>query len=106
MLGGLPMALPIASVDPNIGGGMGLPFPLGGVAQGAGVGGRASAKYGLPLAGVMTRPPAAGYGPAATAPPAAAYPIPAGFPTNGHAPPGYQPAVVYLPTNGHAASKV
>jgi hypothetical protein len=28
--------------------------------------------------------------------------VPAGFSTNGHAPPGYTPAIVYVPTNGHA----
>ena len=108
MMGGMPMAVPIASVDPNIGGGMGMPMLMGGLPQGAagGAGGKGAVKYGLPLAAVMTRPPAAGYGPAATSPPAAAYPVPAGFPTNGHAPPGYQPAVIYLPTNGHSSAKV
>jgi hypothetical protein len=60
----------------------------------------------MPLPAVMTRPPSAGYGPAEASPPAAAYPIPAGFPHNGQAPPGYQPAIVYLPTNGHATTKV
>ena len=28
--------------------------------------------------------------------------LPAGFPANGHAPPGYQPAIVYLPAMGGA----
>jgi PPE-repeat protein len=108
MMGGMPMGMPIASVDPNIGGGMGMPMMMGGIPQGgaAGAGGKDAVKYGLPLAAVMTRPPAAGYGPAATSPPAAAYPVPAGFPTNGHGPPGYHPAVIYLPNNGHSSAKV
>lgn len=106
MLGGAPMTMPIAAVDPNIGNGMALPMLMGGVPPGAAAnaGAKGAGKYGLPLAAVMTRPPAAGYGPGATSPPAAAYPVPAGFPTNGHAPPGYQPAIVYLPANGHASA--
>ncbi|BBZ48186.1 hypothetical protein MPRM_54670 [Mycobacterium parmense] len=111
MLGGMPMAAPIAAVDPYIAGGLGLPFmpmalPAGAAAaSAAGKGG----KYGLPLAAVMTRPPAAGYGPSRNGvQPAAAYPVPAGFPTNGHAPPGYQPAIVYvpMPNNANKSSKV
>jgi PPE-repeat protein len=105
MLGGMPLAAPLGTVDPNIAAGLGMPMMMGGVPQGAGAGGKAG-KYGMPLPAVMTRPPAAGYGPESTGPPAAAYPVPDGFPTNGHAPPGYQPAIVYIPTNGHAATNV
>jgi PPE-repeat protein len=104
-LGGMPLAAPLGTVDPNLAAGLGMPMMLGGAPQGAGAGGKAG-KYGMPLPAVMTRPPAAGYGPESTGPPAAAYPLPAGFPTNGHAPPGYQPAIVYVPTNGHATSNV
>lgn len=84
----------------------GFPFPFGGIpraaAMGAGIGaGAAAVKYGSRLK-VMARPPAAGYSPSGETPPPAAakYPVPTQFPTNGHAPPGYQPAIVYLPTNG------
>ncbi|OBH96930.1 hypothetical protein A5679_20850 [Mycobacterium scrofulaceum] len=90
----------------------GFPFPFGGLpraaAMGAGVGaGAAAVKYG-PRLKVAARSPAAGYAPtAATPPPAAAkYPVPTQFPTNGHAPPGYQPAIVYLPTNEEKTAKV
>jgi hypothetical protein len=56
----------------------------------------------------MARPPSGGY-PAdeeKAAAPVAKYPVPAGFPTNGHAPPGYQPAIVYLPANGNKPANV
>ena len=85
----------------------GLPMMMGGfpraagLAAAAGVGGAVASKYGRPLT-VVARPPAAGYPPDPASAPAAAYPVPAGFSTNGHAPPGYTPAIVYLPTNGHA----
>ncbi len=65
------------------------------------VGGAVASKY-APRLAVLARPPAAGYAPDPASAPAAAYPVPAGFSTNGHAPPGYTPAIVYLPTNGHA----
>jgi PPE-repeat protein len=108
MLGGMPLAMPLASVNPNLAAGLGMPLMMGGLPRGAAAsaGGTASGKYGLPLAAVMTRPPAAGYGPAEASPPATAYPVPPGFPPNGHAPPGYQPAIVYVPTNGHTATNV
>lgn len=90
----------------------GFPFPFAGVpraaAMGAGIGaGAAAVKYGSRLR-VMARPPAAGYAPSGEAPPPAAakYPVPTQFPTNGHAPPGYQPAIVYLPTNGEKPANV
>jgi PPE-repeat protein len=117
MLGTLPMvspaALPLAGND--VAAGLGFPVPLGGLgraaAAGAGAGAAAAvaAKY-APRLRFVSRPPAAGYSneeelPAAP-PPAAKYPVPATFPTNGHAPPGYQAAVIYVPTNGHAPSNV
>lgn len=111
MLGSVPLALP----DLNLGatGGLplaaGLPLMAGGIprAAAAGAGGTAAGKYGPRLA-VVARSPAAGYPPAPESPAAQAYPVPAGFPTNGHAPPGYTPAIVYLPTNGngHAPATV
>ncbi|MDT5220658.1 MAG: hypothetical protein QOF15_2763 [Mycobacterium sp.] len=103
MLGGMPLGAPIGAVDPNLAAGLGMPMLMGGGGRGA-AGAAGSNKYGLPLPSVMTRPPAAGYGPAAGGPSTPAYPVPAGFPVNGQAPPGYQPAIVYVPTNGHAAS--
>jgi PPE-repeat protein len=102
LMGGLPMAAPLATVDPAMAAGLGMPMMMGGGggARGAGaaVGATGKGKYGLPLTSVMTRPPAAGYGPAPTGPSSPAYPLPPGFPTPGHAPPGYQPAIVYVPT--------
>ena len=100
MLGTMPLAAPIGSVDPNLAAGLGMPMVMGGGSRGAAAGG--NTKYGLPLPAVMTRPPAAGYGPGAGGPPAAAYPVPEGFPLSGQAPPGYQPAIVYVPTGGPA----
>ena len=112
MLGGVPLASPLPGVNLGATGGLplaaGLPMMMGGiprtagVAAAAGVGGAVASKYGPRLTAVA-RSPAAGYTPdPASASPALAYPVPAGFSTNGHAPPGYTPAIVYLPTNGHA----
>ena len=112
MMGGVPLAsalpganlmgatsaLPIAAGLPMIGG---IPRAAG-VAAAAGVGGAVASKYGRPRP-VVARPPSAGYPPEpAYAQPAAAFAGSAGFSTNGHAPPGYTPAIVYVPTNGHA----
>jgi PPE-repeat protein len=102
-LGMLPAAVPLAADE--VGAGLGFPFMFPGLGRGAAaagagaVAGAAAVKYGSRLT-VMARPPAAGY-PAAEPAVAAAtpkYPVPTGFPTNGHPPPGYQPAVIYLPT--------
>jgi PPE-repeat protein len=111
MLGGMPLASALPGVNLGAAGGLpmaaGLPLMMGGlpraagVAAVAGVGGAVASKY-LPRLGVVARSPAAGYSPESEAPVTAKYPAPHGFPTNGHAPPGYQPAIVYLPTNGHA----
>jgi PPE-repeat protein len=106
--GGVPLALP----DADLGSGFGFPFPIGGLPRGAGIGvaaaaGAAAGKFGSRLK-VVARPPAAGY---PVAEPAASsthrYPVPAaGSPTNGHVPPGYRPAIVYVPTNGHEPANV
>jgi PPE-repeat protein len=116
LLGGMPLTSPLPGVAnlsaasglPMAGG---LPFIMGGmpkaagVAAAAGVGGAVASKYLRPPS-VVARSPAAGYPPEPEyGKPAAAYPVPAGFPTNGHAPPGYTPAIVYLPANGHAPPK-
>jgi PPE-repeat protein len=114
MLGGVPLASALPGV--NLGATGGLPLAAGlpmigglpraaGVAAAAGVGGAVASKY-APRLSVLARSPAAGYAPDPASAPAAAYPVPAGFSTNGHAPPGYTPAIVYLPTNGHAPADV
>ena len=112
MLGGMPLASALPGVNLGATGGLpmaaGLPLMMGGlpraagVAAAAGVGGALASKY-LPRLGVVARSPAAGYTPESESavPVSAKYPAPQGFPTNGHAPPGYQPAIVYVPT-GHA----
>jgi PPE-repeat protein len=114
MLSGIPMMSPLAAADSNLGAGFGFPFlfppgglgrtaaaGIGGAIAGGAIAGAAGAKY-LPRLSVVARSPAAGYSAESEAPPIPAYPVPAGFPANGHAPPGYTPAIVYLPTNGHA----
>lgn len=113
MLGGVPLTLPGISLGAT--GGLpvaaGLPLMMGGLPRTAAAGavgvlaGAAGAKY-LPRLSVVARSPAAGYSAESVAPPAPKYPAPAGFPTNGHAPPGYQAAIVYLPTNGHKPANV
>jgi PPE-repeat protein len=111
MLGGMPLAPALPGVNLGATGGLpvaaGLPLMMGGlpraagVAAAAGVGGAVASKY-APRLTAVSRSPAAGYPKDPASAPAAAYPVPAGFPTNGHAPPGYMPAIVYVPTNGHA----
>jgi PPE-repeat protein len=116
MLGGMPLATPLAGA--NLAGASGLPMAAAGlpmmmggipkaagVAAAAGIGGAVASKYGKPRV-VVARPPSAGYPPEPEdAKTATAFPVPAGFSTNGHAPPGYTPAIVYLPTTGHAPPK-
>jgi PPE-repeat protein len=119
LLGGMPLATPLAGANLAAAGAAasglpmaaGLPLMMGGipkaagVAAAAGVGGALASRY-LPPRPVVARPPSAGYPPEPEyTKPAAAFPVPAGFSTNGHAPPGYQPAIVYLPTNGNAPPK-
>ncbi|MEB4210084.1 PPE family protein [Mycobacterium sp. 94-17] len=107
-MAGVPLTLP--GIDIGAAGGLpmaaGLPMMMGGLPGVAAAGaagaaaGAAGAKY-LPRLRVLARSPAAGYSAASASPPGPKYPVPAAFPTNGHAPPGYQPAIVYLPSNGH-----
>jgi PPE-repeat protein len=110
MMGGVPLASALPGASLGATGGLpmaaGLPMMGGmgraaGVAAAAGVGGAVASKYSRRLS-VVARPAGAGYSPEPASAPAAAYPVPAGFSTNGHAPPGYTPAIVYVPTNGHA----
>jgi PPE-repeat protein len=106
MMGGVPLASALPGANLGAAGGLplaaGLPMMGGmgraaGVVAAAGVGGAVASKY-SPRLSVLSRSPGAGY--SKDPEPAAAYPAPAGFPTNGHAPPGYMPAIVYVPTNG------
>ena len=93
--------------------GLGFPFAFGGlpkaaaIGAAAGVGGAAASKYASRLK-VVARSPEAGYAAdEAAASSIPGHPVPAGaYPMNGHAPPGYRPAIVYLPTNGHDPAKV
>jgi PPE-repeat protein len=110
MMGGVPLASALPGANLGAAGGLpmaaGLPMMGGmgraaGIAAAAGVGGAVASKY-APRLSVLSRSPGAGYSKDPEhASPAAAYPAPAGFPSNGHAPPGYMPAIVYVPTNGH-----
>ena len=110
LLGSAPLRMPAVPLAGNdLGAGLGgFPMPFGGLGRAAaagaagGVAGAAAMKY-LPRLKFLARPPAAGYSEEepTVPPPAAKYPVPATFPTNGHAPPGYQPAIVYIPTTGH-----
>jgi PPE-repeat protein len=112
LLGSAPMLAPAAAAaGADLGAGLGFPFMfpgLGGLGRGAvtagagAIAGAAAAKY-LPRLKVMPRPSGAGYPAEPAASSTAKYPVPATFPTNGHAPPGYQPAIVYLPTNEKTA---
>jgi PPE-repeat protein len=110
LLGSAPLGMPAMPLAGNdLAAGLGFPLPLGGLGRAAaagaagGVAGAAAMKY-LPRLSVVGRSPVAGYSSESAAPAAAKYPVPATFPTNGHAPPGYQPAIVYIPTNGHPAN--
>ncbi|GBE67489.1 PPE family protein [Mycobacterium sp. MFM001] len=87
---GVPMGVP----GNGFGGGSGVPMIFGGLprAATAGSGSTGAATYGPRLAGVVARPPAAGY-PRAPESPAAGVAAPV---------PGYRPTIVYLPTNGNA----
>jgi PPE-repeat protein len=103
----LPAGTPIPA-GADFGAGFGFPFPFGGLsgaavgAASAGAAGAVASKYYGSRMKVVTRPPEAGYPAEPAASATHGYPVPAaGFPTNGHAPPGYRPAIVYLPTNGN-----
>jgi PPE-repeat protein len=102
LIGGMPMAAALPGLPSPAGGlPLGLPVLPGGLGQAAGVaavagvGGAVASKYG-PRLRVLTRSPEAGYSPAPMAP-AGTYAAPPGVPS----PPGYTPAIVYLPTNGN-----
>ena len=109
----LPAGAPLAAPGPDMGAGLGFPFAFGGLpgaaAMGAaagGVGGAAASKYGSRLK-VVARSPEAGYPADQEASSHPRYPAPgAAQAMNGHAPPGYRPAIVYLPTNGQDPAKV
>jgi PPE-repeat protein len=116
VLGSAPILAPAAAgAGADLGAGLGFPFMfpgLGGLGRGAvtagagAIAGAAAAKY-LPRLKVTPRSPAAGYQDAEPIVASTAkYPVPATFPTNGHAPPGYQPAIVYLPVNGQEKADV
>jgi PPE-repeat protein len=115
LLGSAPLGmLAPAAAGADLGAGLGFPFMspgLGGLGRGAvtagagAIAGAAAAKY-LPRLKVMPPPSGAGYPAEPAASSTAKYPVPATFPTNGHAPPGYQPAIVYLPTNGNEPANV
>ena len=107
MLGGVPLASALPGV--NLGATGGLPLAAGlpmigglpraaGIAAAAGVGGAVASKY-APRLRVLTRSPGAGYTYVPMAP-AGTYAAPPGIPS----PPGYTPAIVYLPTNGNGHS--
>ncbi len=104
VLGNVPMVAPLAAGEADFATGVGFPMMLGGLPQAAaaGAGGTSATKFGLPVATVMARPPAAGYGPAAESS------IPAAAVAGELAPsiPGYRPAIVYVPTGRPAPAKV
>ncbi len=107
-----PAGVPLAAPGADVGAGLGFPFAFGGLPGAAAMGAAAGAagaatKYGSRLK-VVARPPAAGYpaDPAASATPAPAAAYSRNGNGNGHAPPGYRPAIVYLPTNGHEPANV
>lgn len=112
LVGNMPLTLPGIEVGATGGAPLaaGLPMMMGGLPGAAAAGavgaaaGAAGAKY-LPRLSVVARSPAAGYADAAAARPSAKYPVPATFPSNGHAPPGYRPAIVYLPADGQQSAE-
>ena len=98
MLGGLPLgAVPLAPPATGVGAGSGAPLMFGGLPRAAAAGGAGAGTYGVRPTAVMARPPAAGYGPLPASVPTTADGIALPPPV-----PGYKPAIVYLPTNGHA----
>lgn len=100
-----PTAVPLAlSADGFGAAGIGMPLILGGLPRaalsGAAVGGLpASINHG-PQPKVMARPPDAGQPAEPATLPKAKYPAVAGYSLNGHTPPGYRAAIVYLPIDG------
>jgi hypothetical protein len=106
MLGGVPLASPVATplaaADSGVGPGFGAPMMFGGLPQVAGGGGTPAAKY-APRLAVVPRSPAAGYAPVPESPPT---PVPVAVGAAASAPAGYQPAIVYVPANGHTPALV
>jgi PPE-repeat protein len=106
-----PAGTPLPGSDAEHGGGLGFPFMFGGLPGAAAAGaaaGAAGSKFGSRLK-VVARPPSAGYPAETEASPAPRYPKPAASHSitgNGHAPPGYRPAIVYVPTNGNDTTHV
>lgn len=106
-----PAGAPLPAADADHGSGLGFPFMFGGLPAAAAAGaasGAAGSKFGSRLK-VVARPPSAGYAAEPEASPSPRYPKPAAsYSTNGngHAPPGYRPAIVYLPINGHDPTHV
>jgi PPE-repeat protein len=99
--------LPAPGADHN--GGLGFPFMFGGLPGAAAAGaaaGAAGSKFGSRLK-VVARPPSAGYPAEPEASPGYSRPAAAYSSNgNGHAPPGYRPAIVYVPTNGNDPAHV
>ena len=112
MLGSVELAAP-AMAGANLGAGLGFPFMFPpGMAGAAGrtatagvtgaVAGAAAAKY-LPRMSVVGGKSDVTAGESNLPP---LQNVPAGFPTNGHTPPGYRVMISYVPTNGHEPSQV
>jgi PPE-repeat protein len=113
MLGGVPLAGPLTGAALGLPGGLpvatGLPVMMGGLPRaaaagvvGGAIGGAVAANY-SPRLKAVARTPAGGY-PADPDQHPMAYPVPGhGFPPPA---PGYVPAIVYLPANGHAPAEV
>jgi PPE-repeat protein len=98
MLGGVPLgAVPLAAPGTGVGAGSAAPLMFGGLPQATAAGGKGAGNYGLRPAGVMARPPAAGYAPLTASVPTTTDGLTLPPPV-----PGYKPAIIYLPTNGHA----
>ena len=104
-----PAGTPLPAPEAEHGGGLGFPFMFGGAPTAAAAGavaGAAGSKFGSRLK-VVARPPSAGYPAEPEAAPGYSRPA-ASYSSNGngHAPPGYRPAIVYVPTNGNDPAHV
>jgi PPE-repeat protein len=107
-----PVATPLAlSADGFGAAGIVMPLILGGLPRAAlagatgGGAGPAGINHG-PQPKVMARPPDAGYPAEPVALANAKYPAVAGYSLNGHTPPGYRAAIVYLPIDGQEPAPV
>jgi PPE-repeat protein len=104
-----PAGTPLPAPGADHAGGLGFPFMFGGMPGAAAAGaaaGAAGSKFGSRLK-VVARPPSAGYPAEPEASPGYSRPA-ASYSSNGngHAPPGYRPAIVYVPTNGNDPAHV